>query len=48
MLFDWNIDKATRSEQKHGVTFAEASSVFDDPLSVVTPDPHHSDEKTAT
>jgi uncharacterized DUF497 family protein len=27
--------------RKHGVGFAEASTVFDDPLSITVPDPDH-------
>ncbi len=28
--------------QKHGVSFAEAATVFGDPLSITFPDPDHS------
>jgi uncharacterized DUF497 family protein len=30
------------NESKHGVGFDEASTVFDDPLSITIPDPAHS------
>jgi uncharacterized DUF497 family protein len=30
--FVWDIDKATANLRKHGVSFPEATTVFDDPL----------------
>jgi uncharacterized protein len=42
LRFDWNPDKERRNHQKHGVSFAEAQTVFDDPLARVTDDPDHS------
>ena len=33
--FEWDDDKARSNEQKHGVTFEEASTVFGDPLAVI-------------
>ncbi len=38
MTFTWDPRKATSNLRKHGVTFDEARSVFDDPLALVTPD----------
>ena len=35
-------EKAARNLRKHGVSFTEAATVFDDPLSVTVPDPDHS------
>ncbi len=43
--FEWDDDKARSNEQKHGITFQEASTVFDDPLAVIFDDPNHSDEE---
>jgi len=40
--FDWDPDKAARNRAKHGVTFAEAATVFGDPLAVTVPDRAHS------
>jgi uncharacterized protein len=40
--FEWHPDKAARNEAKHGVTFAEAASVFLDPLAAVFDDEWHS------
>ncbi len=42
MEFEWNPDKAARNLEKHGVSFQEAVTVFNDPLSVTFPDPNHS------
>jgi uncharacterized DUF497 family protein len=33
--FEWNSRKATLNIRKHGVSFDEASTVFDDPLAVI-------------
>jgi pantothenate kinase/uncharacterized DUF497 family protein len=40
--FCWNPDKATINLEKHHVSFPEASTVFEDVLSVTFPDPDHS------
>ncbi|MBX0331322.1 BrnT family toxin [Oscillochloris sp. ZM17-4] len=42
LSFAWDPDKAERNEQKHGVSFSEAGTVFGDPLSVTAYDPDHS------
>jgi uncharacterized DUF497 family protein len=42
MQFEWNPDKASSNLKKHGVSFNEASTVFNDPLSVTFPDTDHS------
>ncbi len=42
MNFDWDDGKAQINLAKHGVSFQEAASVFDDPLSITFPDPNHS------
>lgn len=42
LRFVWDVRKATANERKHGVGFLEATTVFDDPLSVTIPDPGHS------
>jgi len=42
MRFEWDAEKAARNLPKHGVSFAEASTAFDDPLSVTITDPRHS------
>jgi uncharacterized protein len=42
MLFEWNPSKAATNYQKHGVSFTEAATVFNDALGVAFPDPDHS------
>ena len=37
--------KAESNQTKHNVSFQEAASVFDDPLSITFPDPAHSIEE---
>ena len=45
MKFDWDEEKDTRNLAKHGVSFDEAASVFDDPLYIDFFDPEHSDSE---
>ncbi|MDQ3753417.1 MAG: BrnT family toxin [Acidobacteriota bacterium] len=43
MIVEWDDEKAKTNKRKHpGVTFQEASSVFDDPLALTIDDPDHS------
>jgi uncharacterized protein len=42
MEFEWNPDKAIINLKKHNISFQEATTVFDDSLSVTFPDPDHS------
>lgn len=42
MELEWNPDKAALNLEKHDVSFQEAATVFNDPLSVTFPDPEHS------
>ncbi len=42
LRFRWNSRKAAANLRKHRVSFDEATTVFDDPLSVTIPDPDHS------
>jgi uncharacterized DUF497 family protein len=42
LIFEWDSDKARENEQKHGVSFLEASEVFDDDHSSTVQDPDHS------
>ena len=43
--FEWDPNKAASNLLKHGVSFAEAATVFFDPLSITVPDPMHSDDE---
>ncbi len=42
MAFEWDTDKAAANLLKHGVSFDEARTTFDDPLYVDFYDPDHS------
>ncbi len=42
MEFEWDEEKAVANFAKHGVSFGEAKSVFDDPLYIDFYDPDHS------
>ena len=43
--FEFNPAKAASSLSKHGVSFAEAMTVFDDPLAQTFPDDLHSEDE---
>ena len=45
LRFLWDPRKAVSNERKHGVGFPEATTVFDDPLSVTIADPDHALEE---
>jgi len=46
LKFEWEPQKAKINLQKHGVSFTEASTAFEDVLSLTIDDPlHSSDEK---
>ena len=45
MEFEWDGQKAVKNLSKHGVTFDEAKTIFDDPLYIDFHDPDHSDEE---
>ena len=45
MTFEWDADKATKNLSKHGVSFDEAKTVFNDRLYIDFYDPAHSDEE---
>lgn len=40
--FEWDPAKATRNEAKHGVSFKEATTVFDDSMFMTVIDDEHS------
>lgn len=42
MEYEWDENKAVANLSKHGVSFVEAKTVFDDPLYVDFYDPDHS------
>ncbi len=43
--FEWDPNKAKSNLQKHHVRFPEASTIFQDPLSITVYDPYHSREE---
>jgi hypothetical protein len=40
--FEWDEEKAGANRRKHGVSFEEARTVFDDPLAAIFDDEWHS------
>lgn len=40
--FEWHDKKDEINQKKHGVSFEEATTVFDDPLAIYKHDPEHS------
>ena len=42
-MFEWDEAKAKANEKKHGITFDQAVTVFEDPLAITYSDPDHSD-----
>jgi uncharacterized DUF497 family protein len=45
LTFEWDARKDAANQQKHGVSFKEASTVFGDPLAWFRPDDAHSLEE---
>jgi len=45
MPFEWHAEKAKRNLEKHGVSFEEAETVFDDDFAEFQPDLRHSIEE---
>jgi uncharacterized DUF497 family protein len=43
--FEFDAAKAAANQKKHGVSFNEAVTVFNDPLSSTLPDDQHSEEE---
>lgn len=41
-MFEWDPRKAAANVAKHGVSFEEAATVFEDPLGRIVDDPRHS------
>ncbi|MBX3058988.1 MAG: BrnT family toxin [Anaerolineae bacterium] len=40
--FEWDPKKAARNAEKHGISFAEAATIFDDPAFIAVIDDEHS------
>lgn len=43
--FEWDINKNKKNIAKHGVSFDEARTVFDDEMAVLFDDPDHSEDE---
>ncbi len=43
--FEWDLKKASANLQKHGISFEEARTVFNDSLAVIFDDEDHSAEE---
>jgi len=48
MTFEWDPGKADANRRKHGVDFADAVGVFEDPYALSRPDPFPAEERVAT
>lgn len=46
MRFEWDRAKAAANVRKHRVSFHEAATILEDPLSTTFPDEIHSEEET--
>jgi uncharacterized protein len=42
MKFEWDESKQIANLEKHGISFEEAKTVFDNPLAAIFDDPQHS------
>jgi uncharacterized DUF497 family protein len=42
LTFEWDEEKAATNLKKHQVSFEEAKTIFNDPVSITIPDPDHS------
>ncbi|MCX5721487.1 MAG: BrnT family toxin [Nitrospirae bacterium] len=45
MIYEWDSKKAQANRRKHGVSFEEAASVFQDTVALTFDDPDHSDRE---
>ena len=45
IIFEWDPRKNKANIRKPKIGFAEASTVFGDPLSITIPDPDHADDE---
>jgi uncharacterized protein len=48
VTFQWDPDKAKANRKKHGVDFADAVAVLEDPYALTRDDPHHREERFVT
>ena len=43
LTFEWVENKSRKNQKKHGITFEEAKTVFNEPFAIMIDDPDHSD-----
>lgn len=48
MAFEWDPSKAETNRRKHGIDFADAVGVFEDPYALTRPDSHPTEERLVT
>ena len=44
--FEWDDDKSRLNARKHGSSFEEGKTVFNDPFAITIGDPDHSDDES--
>ena len=42
LTFEWDQNKSEKNKRKHGITFEEAKTVFNDSFAITIDDPDHS------
>ena len=45
LVFQWDPKKSAANVRKHGISFSEAMTAFQDPLARIHDDPDHSEEE---
>ena len=45
LTFEWDEEKAEENLRKHKVSFDDAKTIFNDPLSITIADPQHSNDE---
>jgi uncharacterized DUF497 family protein len=48
MDYKWDPDKAQSNREKHGIRFADAIAVLEDPFAITIPDDHADEERFIT
>lgn len=48
MEYEWDPDKAQSNREKHGIRFADAVTVLEDPFAITIPDNHADEERFVT
>lgn len=48
MDFEWDPNKAHSNQEKHGIRFADAVAVLEDPFAITIPDAHADEERFVT